>query len=41
VDNLTDRNYVGSIVVNDANNRYYEPSPQRNMTIGVQAKLQF
>jgi iron complex outermembrane recepter protein len=41
VDNLADKNYVGSVVVNDANNRYYEPSPQRSMTVGVQAKLQF
>ncbi len=41
VDNLTDKNYVGSVVVNDANNRFYEPSPQRNMTVGVQASLQF
>jgi iron complex outermembrane recepter protein len=41
IDNLTDEKYVGSVVVNDANNRYYEPSPQRNMTVGVQARLQF
>jgi iron complex outermembrane receptor protein len=41
VDNLFDKNYVGSVVVNDANNRYFEPSPQRNMTVGVQARLQF
>jgi iron complex outermembrane receptor protein len=41
IDNFTDRNYAGSVVVNDANQRYFEPSPQRNMTIGVQAKLQF
>ena len=41
VDNLTDKNYVGSVVVNDANNRYYEPSPGRNFTVGVQARLQF
>ena len=41
VDNLTDRNYVGSVIVNEANGRYYEPSPRRNMTVGVQAKLQF
>jgi iron complex outermembrane recepter protein len=41
VDNLTDRNYVGSVIVNDANSRYYEPSPRRNMTVGVQARLQF
>jgi iron complex outermembrane receptor protein len=41
LDNFTDQNYAGSVVVNDANQRYFEPSPQRNMTIGVQAKLQF
>ena len=41
VDNLTDRKYVGSVIVNETNGRYYEPSPQRNMTVGVQAKLQF
>ncbi len=41
VDNVTDKAYVGSVVVNDANGRYYEPAPQRNMTAGVQASLQF
>ena len=40
-DNLTDKNYVGSVVVNDANNRYYEPSPRRSYMLGVQAKLGF
>ena len=41
VDNVTDKNYVGSVVVNDANNRYYEPSPRRSYMVGVQAKLGF
>jgi iron complex outermembrane receptor protein len=41
VDNVTDKNYVGSVVVNDANNRYYEPSPRRNYLLGVQAMLRF
>lgn len=41
VDNLSDKNYVGSVVVNDANNRYYEPSPRRNYTLGIQASLRF
>jgi iron complex outermembrane recepter protein len=41
VDNLTDRNYAGSVIVNETNARYYEPSPRRNMTVGVQASLQF
>jgi iron complex outermembrane receptor protein len=40
-DNFTDQSYAGSVVVNDANGRYFESSPQRNMTVGIQAKLQF
>lgn len=27
VDNLLDRDYVGSVIVNDGNGRYYEPGP--------------
>jgi iron complex outermembrane receptor protein len=41
IDNITDKTYAGSVIVNETNGRYYEPSPQRNMTVGVQAKLQF
>ena len=41
IDNLTDKKYVGSVIVNETNGRYYEPSPQRNITLGVQAKFQF
>ena len=41
IDNLGDRNYAGSVIVNETNGRYYEPAPQRNMTVGVQAALQF
>jgi iron complex outermembrane receptor protein len=41
VDNVGNRNYVGSVIVNETNRRYYEPSPRRNMTVGVQASLQF
>jgi iron complex outermembrane receptor protein len=41
IDNLADRDYAGSVIVNDGNNRYYEPSPRRNMTVGIQAALQF
>jgi iron complex outermembrane receptor protein len=41
IDNLTDRNYVGSVIVNETNSRYYEPAPRRNMTVGIQASLQF
>jgi iron complex outermembrane receptor protein len=41
LDNLTDRNYIGSVIVNDANGRFYEPSPRRSMSGGIQASLQF
>jgi len=39
IDNLTDRDYAGSVIVNEGNGRYYEPSPRRNMTIGLQGRL--
>ena len=41
VDNLTNRRYAGSVVVNDANLRFYEPAPGRSAVIGAQAKLGF
>ena len=41
MDNLADRNYIGSVIVNEGNARYYEPSPRRSMYGGVQASLQF
>ncbi|HEX4928903.1 MAG TPA: TonB-dependent receptor [Burkholderiales bacterium] len=41
IDNLTDRLYVGSLIVNDNNGRYFEPAPERAWTLGVQAALQF
>ena len=36
-----DRNYVGSVIVNEINFRYFEPAPRRNMSAGIQASLQF
>jgi iron complex outermembrane receptor protein len=41
IDNLTNRDYVGSVIVNEANFRYFEPAPRRNMSVGLQAALQF
>ena len=41
MDNVADKNYVGSVIVNEANGRYYEPSPRRSMSGGIQASLQF
>jgi iron complex outermembrane receptor protein len=35
LDNVTDANYIGSVIVNEANQRFYEPSPTRNWFAGV------
>ncbi|MBU3848538.1 MAG: TonB-dependent receptor [Candidatus Acinetobacter avistercoris] len=35
VDNLFDRNYVGSVIVNDSNSRFFEPADRRNLNIGL------
>ncbi len=41
LDNLTDRRYAGSVIVNEANGRYYEPAPGRNGFLGVTARRAF
>jgi iron complex outermembrane receptor protein len=41
VDNVGDRNYVGSVIVNETNRRYYEPAPRRSIMVGIQAALTF
>ena len=41
LDNLADRNYAGSVIVNEGNRRFYEPAPRRSMSGGIQATLQF
>ena len=41
IDNITDRQYVGSVIVADANSRFYEPAPGRNWLAGVNASLSF
>jgi iron complex outermembrane receptor protein len=35
VQNLLDRRYVGSVVVNAAGGRFYEPAPERTLSVGV------
>jgi iron complex outermembrane recepter protein len=35
VNNLADRRYVGSVIVGDANGRFFEPSPGRNYFFGA------
>jgi iron complex outermembrane receptor protein len=41
LNNLLDKNYVGSVIVGDANKRYYEAAPQRNWMLGASALYQF
>ncbi|MFB9246351.1 TonB-dependent receptor [Massilia antarctica] len=41
LNNLSDRRYVGSVIVGDANKRFYEAAPQRNWLAGVSAQYVF
>jgi iron complex outermembrane receptor protein len=36
IDNLTNQHDVGSVIVNEGNSRYYEPSPGRSALLSVQ-----
>ena len=39
IDNLLDRAHVGSVIVNEANGRYYEPGPGRALLAGLELQL--
>ncbi len=41
VDNITNRSYVGSVIIADSNQRFFEPSPTRNYLAGVSAQFRF
>lgn len=41
IDNLFDREYVGSVIVNESNGRYYDPAPGRNYGIGLNLAWRF
>ncbi|MBK0064361.1 MULTISPECIES: TonB-dependent receptor family protein [unclassified Acinetobacter] len=41
VDNLLDKDYVGSIIVNDGNSRFFEPADGRNWSAGLRVSKQF
>jgi len=41
IDNIFDQSYIGSVRVNDANNRFFEPAPGRNWIMGVKANYMF
>ncbi len=35
LDNLFDRNYAGSVIVNDGNQRFFEPAADRRVFVGL------
>ena len=39
LDNLFDRNYAGSLVVNDGNGRFFEPAAGRRWMVGLRAQF--
>ena len=41
VDNVTDRRYIGSVIVAAAGGAFYEPAPGRNWLVGVSAQMTF
>ena len=41
LDNVADRQYIGSVIVADGNRRFYEPAPERNWLVGASAELTF
>ncbi|MDL5039061.1 TonB-dependent receptor family protein [Comamonas resistens] len=41
IDNLTDKSYVGSVIVNESNKRYYEAAPGRQWMLGTSLGYQF
>lgn len=41
VDNIFDRQYIGAVIVNEANSRFFEPAPGRNYLVGVRASYRF
>lgn len=38
-DNLLDKRYAGSVIVNEGNSRFFEPAPGRNWLVGLSATL--
>lgn len=41
VDNIGNRKYSGSVIVNEGNSRFFEPGPGRNYLVGVTASYGF
>ena len=38
IDNLTDRRHAGSVIVNEANGRFFEPAPGRSVFVGLELR---
>lgn len=41
LDNLANRDYVGSVIVNEGNSRFFEPGPGRSWILGLNARYRF
>ena len=41
VDNVTGRRYIGSVIVNEGNSRYFEPAPGRTVFAGLTGSYRF
>jgi iron complex outermembrane receptor protein len=41
LDNVTDKRYFGSVIVNDGNDRFFEPAPGRTWLLAAQAGYRF
>ena len=41
INNIFDREYIGAVIVGDANGRYFAPAPKRNFLVGVSASYTF
>ncbi|WP_242560424.1 MULTISPECIES: TonB-dependent receptor [Pandoraea] len=41
VDNVFDRHYAGSVIVNDSNGRFFEPAPGRNWSAGLSVAYRY
>jgi iron complex outermembrane receptor protein len=41
IDNLTDRAYIGSVIIAQANRQFFEPAPRRNLAIILSARREF
>ena len=41
IENIFDKDYIGSVRVNDSSQRNFEPSAGRNYLVGISASYQF